>query len=250
MVVRAMEMARHAAGVQMQYFRSGHLDVRTKQGEADIVTKADRESEKIITDAILEHYPGHDILSEEGVAINEGADWMWVIDPLDGTTNYTAGLPLFSISIGIRYKGETVGAVVYAPCTDEMFSAIKGVGAFLNGNRLHVRDNGQMQRAVIATGFPVDKDVNPDNNVDNVSRVLPQIRGLRRLGSAAIDLCYVAAGFLDGYWELNLHPWDVCAGELIVHEAGGSTELFRADRGISIVAASPAIFPQLRLLLQ
>lgn len=252
MTIHAMGLARAAAEVQLRYFRSGHLDVHTKLGESDIVTKADRESEQIIIDGIRRRYPDHDILSEESGSITAGSDWMWVIDPLDGTTNYTAGIPLFGISIGLCYQGETVGGVVYIPCTDEMYSAVRGVGALLNGKKIHTRDNDLLSRAVISTGFPVDKDVNPDNNLDNVARVLPRIRGLRRLGAASVDLCYVAAGVLDAYWELNLHDWDICAGRLIVEEAGGHTHIFRPgdDRGRCIIAASQQIYPQLRPLIK
>lgn len=250
MVEQSMSIAREAAEIQMKYFRSGHLDVRTKFGESDIVTRADRESEKLIIDRIRSLYPDHDILSEESGEMIGGSDWLWVIDPLDGTTNYTAGLPLFAVSIGIVHRGMTVGGAVYMPVTGEMFSAVKGEAALMNGEPVRVRDNNMMERAVISTGFPVDKNLDPDNNIDNVARVLPKIRGLRRLGAAAVDLCYVAAGFLDGYWELDLHPWDVCAGRLIVEQAGGMTDLIRANRGVSIVAASPGIFSELNALLR
>lgn len=249
MVGKAMEYASRAAEIQMKYYRSGHLDVETKFSESDIVTKADRESEKVIIDGIQADYPDHNILSEESGRLAQGSDWIWVIDPLDGTTNYTAGLPLFGISIGIRYKGETVGACVYVPVTDEMFTAIRGVGAYLNGEEIHVRDNDDMARAVVSTGFPVDKDTNPDNNLDNVTRVLPKVRGLRRLGAASVDLCYVAAGVLDAYWEMNLHEWDICAGALIVELAGGIVHHFRNDRCESIIASSPGVYGEMRRLI-
>ena len=176
--------------------------------------------------------------------------YRWVIDPLDGTTNYSQGLPMFSVSIGIEHCGETVIGVVFAPYLNELFHAVKGEGAFLNGNPVKVSGKSALGHSVVATGFPVDKDTNPDNNLDNVARIMPKVRGLRRLGSAAMDLCYTAAGFLDGYWEMNLHRWDVSAGLLILEEAGGRFSHFRDDRNVSIVAGTPAIhdmlFPMLK----
>lgn len=250
LVTHAMDLARQAGEIQMKYFRSGHLSVDTKQGEADIVTKADRESEKLIVEGILAQYPDHGILSEESGAIGDTAEWMWIVDPLDGTTNYTAGLPIFAVSIGICRNDEIVGGVVYNPVLDEMFSAVKGLGAFLNGQKIHVRDNDRIDRAVVATGFPVDKDVNPDNNLDNVAKVLPRVRGLRRLGAASVDMCYVAAGILDAYWEMNLHEWDVCAGTLMVEEAGGHVHRYRGDRNVSLLASSPGMYHKLKAMIK
>lgn len=238
-------MALEAGKLQLGLFRKPELDIRTKFSEADIVTVADRRSEAVILHAIRTAHPDHAILSEESGANDSHSPFRWVIDPLDGTTNFAAGLPLFSISIAIEYMGRTIAGVVYAPYLDEMFTAIRGRGAWLNGAQLACSTNSLLSRAVLSTGFPVDKDTNPDNNLDNVSRILPRIRGLRRLGSAAIDICYVAAGFLDGYWELNLHHWDVAAARLIAEEAGARTALFRPGRGLSVVAAAPAIFTQI-----
>lgn len=249
MLEQAMEMALKAARIQRKYFRRADLDIRTKHGEADIVTRADRESEQAITDAIRRHYPSHGILAEESGDNSGNAEWVWVIDPLDGTTNYAAGLPLFAVSIGIRYRGETVCGVVYAPYLDEMFTAISGQGAKLNGREIHASACNRLDRAVVSTGFPVDKAETRDNNLDNVARVMSLVRGLRRLGAASLDLCYVAAGILDGYWEMGLHEWDVCAGELIVREAGGKTGHFQPDRSISQYAAAPGLLPHLLPLL-
>lgn len=250
LLLAAVQMARQAGAIQLSHFRSGHLDVHTKAGEADIVTKADRESERVILDAIHSQFPGHSVLSEESGSESHGSGYRWVVDPLDGTTNYTAGLPIFSVSIAVQLHGETIVGVVYAPRLDEMFTAVRGEGAMLNGRPIRVRDNGLVGRAVVSTGFPIDKDVNPDNNLDNVARVLPLVRGLRRLGSAAVDLSYVAAGVLDAYWESNLHEWDVAAGLLLVEEAGGTVSRFRDDRLVSVLAASPAIHAALAPLIR
>jgi myo-inositol-1(or 4)-monophosphatase len=172
-----------------------------------------------------------------------------VIDPLDGTVNYSAGVATYCISIGLKVDGVTRMGYVYAPTLDEEFYAIKGKGAFGPYGRLQVKGTTELQRAVVSTGFPYDKATNPDNNLDNVARIMPLVRGLRRLGSAALDICYVAAGFLDAYWEMNLNEWDVCAAMLIAHEAGAVAHRFRPDRNWSILAANKLLAPQLEEML-
>lgn len=249
LLLDAIELARKAGAVQMEYFRGDRLDIKSKLNDSDVVTAADKAAEAVIISGIHSKYPNHSILSEEsGEEANE-ADVRWVIDPLDGTTNFSSGLPLFSVSIGIEYRGETIVGVVYAPYLDELFHAVKGEGAYLNGEKIRPSGKAELAQSVIATGFPVDKNVSTDNNMDNVERVLPHIRGLRRLGSAAIDLCYVAAGYLDGYWELNLHRWDVCAGELIAKESGAEVTQFRYDRNISVLAATEKIHEKILSML-
>lgn len=249
LLAAACEMAREAGEVQMRYFRTGNLHVDTKLNESDIVTEADRASEAVLLRHIARDFPNHAVLSEESGESGEVSEYRWVIDPLDGTTNFRSGLPDFSVSIGVDHDGETVVGVVYAPYLHEMFCAVKGEGATLNGQPIHHSRIVSLERAVLATGFPVDKNTNPDNNLDNVGRLLPCIRGLRRLGSAAIDICYTAAGFLEGYWEMNLHEWDVAAGLLVAKEAGCEWRSFRSDRNISILVAPPALFPQIYPLL-
>ncbi|MCM1348096.1 MAG: inositol monophosphatase [Firmicutes bacterium] len=246
----ARQMALEAGREQMKYFRSGHLKVDVKCNESDIVTEADKASEAVILNAIARQFPSHEILSEESGSLGGDSDYRWVIDPLDGTTNFRSGLPNFSVSIGIQYRGETIVGVVYAPYLNEMFCSIKGEGSTLNGNPIHCSSIPSLDRAVLATGFPIDKNNNPDNNLENTARILPHIRGLRRLGSAALDLCYTAAGFLEGYWEMNLHEWDVCAGLLIAEEAGCEWKPFRFARNISIVAAAPQLFNKIYSQLQ
>lgn len=241
----AAAWAREAGKIQLGYFRSGDLEVHNKLNDADIVTAADKASESVIIGHIRDTYPGHAILSEES-GEHQGHDgYRWVIDPLDGTTNFNSGLPLFAVSIGIEHCGTPVAGVVYIPYLDEMFTAIQGNGAFLNGRPIHCSDEKLLSRSVVSTGFPVDKNTSPDNNLDNLSRMLPLVRGLRRLGSAAIDICYVAAGYLEAYWEMNLHLWDVSAALLIASEAGACHTRFRPDRGLSVLVAAPAIFPQI-----
>ena len=241
--LNAMSWAREAGALQLRYFRGDDLDVHTKLNDSDIVTVADKACESLLISHIKEVYPTHSILSEESGSTNEGSEWRWVIDPLDGTTNFGSGLPVFAVSVGVEHNGETVAGVVFAPYLNEMFHAVKGQGAFLNGRPIQPSDNERLSRAVVATGFPVDKDSTPDNNLDNVERIMPLDRGLRRLGSAATEICYVAAGFLDAHWELNLHLWDVSAALLIADEAGARHRFFRTDRNISVVTASQGIFP-------
>lgn len=237
----ALVWAREAGDVLMRYFRGDNLDIHSKGNASDLVTAADKASEQVIIGHIRDAYPQHSILSEESGTDDKAGEYRWVIDPLDGTMNFSQGLPLFSVSIGIEYRNRTVAGVVYAPKLDELFYAVRGEGAFLNGQLIKVGNKSLLSESVVATGFPVDKDVNPINNVDNVAMIVPQVRGIRRFGSAALDLCYVASGQFDGYWEMNLHEWDVCAALLIVGEAEGVYSHFRSDRNISIVAGNKNI---------
>lgn len=242
-----IEIAEGVAKIQLSYFRGNDLGIETKSNVADIVTKVDKESEEYIAKAIFERFPDHKILGEEGgFRGNEASDYIWVIDPLDGTTNFSKGLPIFSISIALRHKDETIAGVVYAPYLNELFAASKNEGAFLrnrNGKfeKISVSKKQTLNSAILGTGFPYDKDVNPINNTDNIERIIPHVGDLRRMGSAAYDLCCVACGLLDGYWEMGLKLWDVCAGNLIVEEAGGTVSFYREDRNISEMAGNPQI---------
>lgn len=248
----AVGMAREAGRIQLSYFRGDDLAMKTKSNVSDVVTRADRESEELIVRSILERYPTHAILGEEGGARGDAAsEWRWVVDSLDGTTNYSQGLPVFCVSIALQYRGETVVGVVYAPYLRELFTAVRGGGAWCRRGdgepvRLHVSTKQRLDCSVVATGFPYDKSENPDNNSDNVARILPHVRDVRRMGAAAYDLSCVAAAMLDGFWELNLHEWDVCAASLLVIEAGGVVESLRADRGVSPVAGSAALVEQMK----
>ncbi len=238
-------MAREAGEVLKRHFRRRDLAIEDKGSAFDIVTEADKGSERIIIDMIHARFPGHAILSEESGDDHRQARFQWVIDPLDGTVNYSAGIAVHCISIGLKVDGETRFGYVYAPKLDEEFWALKGRGAYGPYGRLQAKATTELQRAVISTGFPYDKATNSDNNFDTLGRVMPRVRGVRRLGSAAMDLCYVAAGWLDGYWELNLKEWDACAGELIAQEAGAFVKRYREDHGICILAACPGIAQQL-----
>lgn len=249
-LLNAISWARTAGAIQLHYFRNPELKIDTKFNINDVVTQADKESENLLIRMIREYYPDHSILSEEsGSNGSDKAEYRWIIDPLDGTANYSSGLPMFCVSIAVERNGETIIGVVHAPYLSETFHAVKGEGAYLNGEPIHCRATGSLRKAVVSTGFPVDRDTNPDNNLANVERVMPKVRGLRRLGSAAIDMSYVAAGFLDGYWELDLHQWDVAAGQLIAEEAGAICRPFRDNRNYSVMVATPDIEKELFQLL-
>ncbi len=246
----AIAMARAAGDIHLDFFRSSRLNIETKLNDSDVVTIADKESEKLIVSVITEKYPEHGIITEESSPLHEEREWRWIIDPLDGTTNFSQGLPNFCVSIALEHKGEAVVGVVYAPYLGELFHAIKGKGAFFNGKKIICGNKTILSESVVATGMPYDKLDNPDNNLQEICKVAPKVRGIRRLGSAALDLSYVAAGFLDGYWELNLKRWDISAGMLIVKEAGAAVVSIRENRNFSIMAVSRGIEDQLLSLLK
>ena len=256
----AIKMAEQVGEIHMTYFRNKSLQMDTKQNVFDVVTQADKESEALLVKEISRKYPTHSIIGEEtGSHIHEGADWSWVIDPLDGTNSYSQGLPIFCVSIAVAYKDEPVVGVVYAAYLDELYTAVKGRGArmyqglcmgeLMSPDVLHVSEKTELGRCVVGTGFPYDKATHPANNFDNAVRVLPLIRGFRRMGSAAYDLCCVASGTLDAYWEMNLHNYDCFAGWLIVKEAGGQVVPFRDDRLYSLIAGNETLVAELKKLV-
>lgn len=241
----ALEVAQNAGKIQLDYFRGKQLNVVTKQNAYDVVTAADRASETIIIESIKNRFPSHSILTEESGNLSQGNDYRWVVDPLDGTTNFSQGLPVFCVSIALEFKERPLIGVVFAPYLRELFYAIKGEGAFFNGTPIHCSAKNKLEESVVSTGLPYDKQVNPDNNLPELVKVAPRVRGLRRMGSAAIDLCYVAAGFYDAYWELNLNRWDVAAGSLIAEEAGAKLVSIRDNRNHSILASAPGIYEEM-----
>lgn len=201
--------------------------VETKMGEVrNLVSDIDRGSEERIIRRIRQHYPGHAVLAEESGGSRREEEFRWVIDPLDGTTNFLHGLPIYSVTIGVEHRGEVVAGVIYSPNLGELFVAEKGSGAYLNGRRISVSGSTELINSLVVTGFPYNIAENPDHAVDHFVNFLYETRGVRRLGSAAIDLAYVAMGRFDGFWEVSLQPWDMAAGVLLVHEAGGRTSDF------------------------
>jgi myo-inositol-1(or 4)-monophosphatase len=211
-------IAREAGSLLMVHFRR-HVKIEYK-GSADLVTVADRESEALILERIRKHFPAHDVIGEEGARVETGSDYKWYVDPLDGTTNFAHGFPVFCVSLAVEYKGVRVAGVIYDPTRDEMFVAEKGSGASLNGEPMHVSSISRLAECLVGTGFPSHKrHKNP--NIFFYHHITLRTHGVRRAGSAALDLCNVAVGRFDGYWEFNLNPWDTAAGVLMVEEAGG-----------------------------
>ncbi len=209
-----------AGDILMSHYTRLDPERISHKGEIDLVTEADLESERHIVARIRETFPGHTICSEEETFDEEGSHH-WIIDPLDGTTNFAHSLPLFAVSIAYVEGGRIHCGGVYAPRLEEFFFAEDGKGAFLNGNPIRVSDRQSLRDCVLATGFYYDRRTVKDNNVDAFCRFILEVQGLRRMGVAAIDLSYVACGRLDGFWEPHLKPHDVAAGALIVKEAGG-----------------------------
>ncbi len=224
----AVEAAR-AAGMILRENINGKREISYK-GEINLVTEMDRLSERTIVQALLASFPDHGIMAEEGTMVRNGSGYIWIIDPLDGTTNYAHGYPCFSVSIALEHADDIVVGVVYDPMRDELFSAQKGQGAYLNGTKIGVSGVDTLIKSLLATGFPYDRKVSEKNNLNYFHDLLMTSQEVRRDGSAALDLCYVASGRFDGFWELKLKPWDVAAGSLIVHEAGGLVSDFSGTR--------------------
>lgn len=218
MVAAARKAAR---GLQRDFGEVENLQVSLK-GPANFVTAADKKAEKVIFQELSKARPGYGFLMEEGGVV-EGADksHRWIIDPLDGTTNFLHGIPMFSISIGLEREGQIVAGLVYNPISDEMFIAEKGQGAFLNDRRIRVAARRELAQSVVACGTPDLGRPEHERYLTELRQVMLQVAGVRRMGSAALDLAYVAAGRFDAYWEANLAPWDVAAGIILVREAGG-----------------------------
>lgn len=194
--------------------------VATKSNATDLVTEFDRQAQKVILDIVRARYPDHDILAEEGDSKQTGSPFLWAVDPIDGTTNFVHNVPLFCVSICVLHEQQPLVAVVWAPCLEELFVAVRGQGATCNGERLHVSNTTTLEQSVMATGFSYRHALR-QQNLNPFNHFVLNSRAVRRIGSAALDLCWVGMGRFDGYWELDLNPWDVAAGWLVVLEAGG-----------------------------
>ena len=221
----AIDLCR-AAGDILNYYADREKLVEYK-GHANLVTIADKKSEELIIDGILGRYPSHSILAEESGSTQPGAAVQWIIDPLDGTTNFAHGYPFYCISIAVEDKGEIQCGAVYDPVRDEMFTAGRGEGAYCNGERLRVSNVSQLSQALLITGFPYNFRERLDTVLGQFGKFLVASQAVRRGGSAALDLCYVAAGRIDGFWELFLQAWDTAAGRIILEEAGGMVTDFK-----------------------
>ncbi len=224
------------------------------KGAVDLVTDFDHQAQNLIFDHLSQRFPEHDFLGEEGLHQEKGEDWRWIIDPLDGTTNYAHHFPVFCVSLALEWKKEIVLGIVYDPMREEMFSAVKGRGAFLNGQRIEVSAVDDLDKSLVATGFPYDLRESEINNISHFNNFLLRVQAVRRCGSAAMDLCYVACGRFDGFWELKLKPWDMAAGALIVREAGGQISDFQNKEfnifGPELLATNGLIHQQMVQVLQ
>jgi myo-inositol-1(or 4)-monophosphatase len=240
-----------------EILRSGYgkkHDIHHK-GVVDIVTEIDRQSEDLILSEIQKKFPEHSIIAEESGEIKGVNGNCWYIDPLDGTTNYAHGIPIFSVSMGYAENGKMKYGVVYDPMRDECFSAESGKGAWLNNDRIYVSQAEELVDCLLVTGFPYDIRTTEQPNIRNFTKFSFRTQAVRRLGSAALDLCYVAAGRLDGYWEIGIKPWDIAAGTLIIEEAGGKVTTLDGNKNYmvppyALVTANPKIHSLMMDVLQ
>jgi myo-inositol-1(or 4)-monophosphatase len=250
MLTIAVKAARRAGQIiNRASFDVGHLRVATKQ-QNDFVTEVDRAAEAAIIDVLHDAYPSHSILAEEsGASGDENSEYQWIIDPLDGTTNFIHGFPQYAVSIGLTHKGVLAHGVVYDPGRNELFVASKGSGAYLNDKRIRVSKHDKLDAALIGTGFPYRMFEHVDAYMAIFRELTQKTAGLRRPGAASLDLAYVAAGRLDGFWEFGLSPWDMAAGALLIAEAGGLVGDLAGESDYlntgNIIAGTPKVFSQL-----
>ncbi len=251
MLNTAVKAARKAGAIINRASLDLDLVRVSAKGRSDFVTEVDHAAEAAIIDTLKTAYPQHAILAEESGATKSesGADYTWIIDPLDGTTNFIHGFPQYAVSIALRHGGQITQAVVYDPTRNELFTATRGRGAFLNDRRLRVSRRDKLREALIGTGFPFRQLDHLDEYVRMFKRITEETAGIRRPGAAALDLAYVAAGRLDGFWEFGLSPWDMAAGSLLILEAGGMVGDFLGDKRYletgRIVCGAPKVYEQL-----
>ncbi len=248
-LINAVKAAREAGRIINRASQDiGSLNVRSKSAN-DFVSEVDQAAEQAIIDILQEAYPGHGFLGEESGKTNTQAENVWIIDPLDGTTNFLHSYPYYCVSIALQQKGVLTQAVIYDPVRNDLFTATKGCGAFLNDKRIRVTNRAKLQDGLIATGFPFRDFTHLDTYMGMLKDMIQKTRGIRRPGSAALDLAYVAAGFSDGFFEINLSTWDIAAGGLLVQEAGGIVGDFEGNESWistgNIVAANPKVFAQM-----
>jgi len=248
MLNTAVKAARRAGGIINRASRNLDILSVTQKGISDFVSEVDREAEQAIIKVLLDAYPSHSILAEESGAAGK-SEFQWIIDPLDGTTNFLHGFPQYAVSIALAHKGVTTQAVIYDPTRNDLFTATRGTGAYLNDHRLRVSKRIKLQQCLLGTGFPFKEFEHVDTYLAMFRDLTQKTAGLRRAGAATLDLAYVAAGRLDGFWEFGLSPWDMAAGSLLITEAGGLVGDLEGNSGYlesgNIVAANPKLFSQL-----
>src|SRR5262245_42544175 len=255
MLTTAVKAARRAGTIINRGARDLDLLTVTAKGPKDFVSEIDHAAEAAIVETLMSAYPDHAILAEEGTnkGQNAQADYVWIIDPLDGTTNFLHGFPQYCVSIALAHKGVVQQGVIYDPVRNDLFTATRGRGAFLNDRRIRVSRRAHLRECLIGTGFPFRDGSYLDTYLAMMKTMIMQTAGLRRPGAAALDLAYVAAGFYDGFWEVGLNPWDVAAGSLLILEAGGLIGDLAGDdnylHGGQVIAANPKVFAQMVAVL-
>ena len=230
---------------QTDKFTSRSFTYETKSTAIDIVTEVDKTSENILMERLSKLFPDYGFLAEESGEKAIDSEYIWVIDPLDGTTNFSAGIPIFAISVALQKNKESIIGAVYMPLIGDLYTSIIGAGAYKNGKAIHVNQSKNLWESVIATGFPYDRAENPINNVEEITKIVTKVKGIRRLGAAAYDFCLLAEGAFSGYWEYGLKPWDYAAGLLIAKEAGAVYEML-PKREHSMIVSNPNIFNELK----
>lgn len=223
-----LKAADEASKIHSDYFEKD-FEIGRKRDYSDLVTEVDKKAEIAIADIIYNEFPGHNILGEEGGDRKKESDYVWIVDPIDGTVNYAHAVPVFCVSIAVEYKGEVILGIVKSAKTGETFFAEKGKGAFLNGKQIFVSEIESLKDSLLVTGFPYGAKDNSDHCIDHFVNFVKLGLPIRRLGSAALDICWLAAGRFDGFWEVNLNAWDVAAGYLILLEAGGKLTNFKGE---------------------
>jgi len=229
MINKVIQIATEAGEIVRDGFGK-NFSVEYKTNASNLVTEIDKKSETAIIAFINKEFPTHAVLAEESGAHKSTSEYLWVVDPIDGTTNFAHGLPFFGVSIGVQKNNETICGVVYDIMNNSFYTSEKGGGAFRNGEKLQVSSNGDLEKSCLVTGFPYNIAENPDYAIERFVAFLKTSRAVRRLGSASIDMCYVATGVFDGFWEVELHPWDVCAAKLLIEEAGGIVTNFAGEK--------------------
>jgi len=254
MVNIAVRAARAAGNIITRNMdRIDRLTIASKRSN-DFVSEVDRQAETTIIHTLKQAYPDHGIYAEESGRQNGEAEYLWIIDPLDGTTNYLHGFPQFAVSIGLKHRKRLEAGVIYDPISQELFTAARGEGAQMNGKRIRVSKQISLKSALLSTGFPYTDQSYLDTYLETMKALMAPAAGIRRPGSAALDLAWVAAGRTDGFWEFNLNAWDIAAGALIVREAGGIVSDFFGKDGYlesgDIIAASPKVFPEMLKIIE
>lgn len=248
----AVEAAKAAGAIQKKNYEKKHtIDFK---GEINLVTETDKACEEKILKILRKNHPDHDILTEETGAHLNGSDYKWIVDPLDGTTNYAHSYPCFCVSIALEHKGRVIVGVVYHPLLNELFWSVRGRGAYLNKKKIKVSQIKQPKRALLATGFAYNVHTTKNDNLDHFRNFLKTVQAVRRDGAAAVDICYIACGRFDGFWEMGLKPWDIAAAGLILEEAGGKLTMFDGKKldiyGDEVVASNGFIHRPMVAILE